>query len=69
MNGLSLLKVIAIALLYMALKVENLGDSLDWNDRNPDEQWWEAYVANLTAPMLEEICHKVLDYYNTNQAS
>lgn len=49
----------------MAFKMSKIGgEPIDWNNRNSDEQWWEAYVANLTIPMMEDVCHKILDYYN-----
>uniref|UniRef100_A0A915D722 Cyclin-like domain-containing protein n=1 Tax=Ditylenchus dipsaci TaxID=166011 RepID=A0A915D722_9BILA len=54
-------EVIAISLLYMSFK--KTGVEPDWRDKNPDEQWWEAYVANLTTEMMQEVCHTVLDYY------
>lgn len=49
----------------MAFKMAKVdGDQLDWQERSSNEQWWEAYVANLTTDMMEDICHRVLDYYN-----
>uniref|UniRef100_A0A0R3S0C8 CYCLIN domain-containing protein n=1 Tax=Elaeophora elaphi TaxID=1147741 RepID=A0A0R3S0C8_9BILA len=55
-------EVIAISLIYMALKMTKL-DNCDWVDRQPGEQWWDQFVANLTSDMMEDVCHKVLDYY------
>ena len=54
-------EVVAIALLFLAFKVTKLQERLDWEDRNPDEQWWEVFVENLTVNMIEKICHAVLD--------
>lgn len=40
------------------------GEPVEWTNQNPGEQWWDAFVANLTVTMMEEVCHKILDYYN-----
>jgi len=55
-------EIIAISMLYMSFKIAKI-EELDWQDRNANEQWWDVYVANLTIQMMEEICHKVLDFY------
>ncbi|KAK6108805.1 Cyclin N-terminal domain family protein [Brugia pahangi] len=60
-------EVIAISLIYMALKMTKL-DNCDWVDRQPGEQWWDQFVANLTSDMMEDVCHKVLDYYTITKA-
>lgn len=49
-------QVIAISLIYMALKMTKL-DACDWNDRQPGEQWWDQFVANLSLDMMEEVSH------------
>ncbi|MCP9264615.1 Cyclin-K [Dirofilaria immitis] len=60
-------EVIAISLIYMALKMTKL-DNCDWVDRRPSEQWWDQFVANLTSDMMEDVCHKVLDYYTITKS-
>jgi len=65
-------EVIAISLMYMAFKMKPPpeagglpdwgGGAPDWVDRQPGEQWWDQFVANLTDKMMEEVCHRVLDY-------
>ncbi|VDO59578.1 unnamed protein product [Onchocerca flexuosa] len=53
-------EVIAISLVYMALKMTKL-DNCDWIDRQPGEQWWDQFVANLTSDMMEDLClHAIL---------
>lgn len=47
-------QVIAISLIYMALKMTKL-DNCDWVDRQPGEQWWDQFVANLTSDMMEDV--------------
>ncbi|VDK46114.1 unnamed protein product [Anisakis simplex] len=59
-------EVVAISLIYMALKMTKL-DGVDWIDRQPGEQWWDQFVANLTSDMMEDVCHKVLDYYTVTK--
>ncbi|VDN58029.1 unnamed protein product [Dracunculus medinensis] len=56
-------EVVAISLIFMALKMTRL-DNCEWIDRHPGEQWWDQFVANLTCDMMEDVCHKVLDYYS-----
>ncbi|VDN18055.1 unnamed protein product [Gongylonema pulchrum] len=60
-------EVIAVSLIYMALKMTKL-DKCDWYDRRPGEQWWDQFIANLTCDMMEDVCHKVLDYYSITRA-
>lgn len=38
----------------MALKMTKL-DNCDWVDRQPGEQWWDQFVANLTSDMMEDV--------------
>ncbi|MFH4979122.1 hypothetical protein AB6A40_005831 [Gnathostoma spinigerum] len=59
-------EVIAISLIYMALKMTKL-DGCDWIDKQPGEQWWDQFVANLSTTMMEDVCHKVLDYYTVTR--
>jgi len=63
-------EVVAISLMYMAFKMANLENenAPDWHDRNPGDQWWDQFVSNLTPDMMEEVCHKVLDYYTASSA-
>ncbi|KAH7729229.1 cyclin domain-containing protein [Aphelenchoides avenae] len=69
-------EIVAIALMYLSIKMNSMENLIDWEGRTSrDEQWWDMYVANLTTTMMEEICHKVLDYYqqvnsqNSSQAA
>lgn len=55
-------EIIAISLLYMAFKLARQNN--EWNVKSFSEPWWDSYVANLTVPMMEDICHKILDSYN-----
>ncbi|KAL7074419.1 hypothetical protein ACQ4LE_006735 [Meloidogyne hapla] len=55
-------EVIAISMLYMSFKMERIGESPEGEDKmGEDAEWWNTYVQNLTVPMMENICHKVLD--------
>ena len=54
----SFLQVVAISLIYMALKMTKL-DNCDWIDRRPNEQWWDQFVANLTSDMMEEVSFRI----------
>lgn len=47
----------------MALQMSKLTLKLDWEDRLPGDQWWDQFVSNLSTDMMEEVCHKILDYY------
>lgn len=51
--------------MYLAFKMTGMeSEQIDWEGRSSRaDQWWDHYVANLTTEMMEEICHKVLDYY------
>ena len=59
-------EIIAVAMVFFACKtVESLAD---WNNRSPDQRfWWETYVENLETNALEDICHQVLDMYQSMQ--
>lgn len=43
----------------MALKMTKL-DNCDWVDRQPGEQWWDQFVANLTSDMMEDLCFQII---------
>jgi N-glycosylase/DNA lyase len=52
--------------MYMAFKMAGMETAPDWHDRNPGDQWWDQFVANLSNEMMEEVCHAVLDYYTAS---
>uniref|UniRef100_A0A183BVT2 CYCLIN domain-containing protein n=1 Tax=Globodera pallida TaxID=36090 RepID=A0A183BVT2_GLOPA len=56
-------EVIAIALLYMSFKMERMEEQQNGRPHQLDAnaEWWNLYVQNLTVPMMDDICHKVLD--------
>ncbi|KAL3095934.1 hypothetical protein niasHS_005693 [Heterodera schachtii] len=56
-------EVIAIALLYMSFKMERMEEQQIGRTFHFDAstEWWNLYVQNLTVPMMDDICHKVLD--------
>jgi len=58
-------EVIAIALMYLAAKLSKF-EVKDWQSRTDDHRhWWDQYVNHLSADILEDICHQVLDLYST----
>ncbi|CAJ0950213.1 unnamed protein product, partial [Mesorhabditis belari] len=53
-------QIIAIAFCRLSLTMHKL-------EQKVKDQWWDEYVTNLPIEMIEEICHRVLDYYGIVQ--
>lgn len=60
-------EIIAVALIHLASKLSKF-TVLDWVGRQPQHQrWWDMFVSNVTMEILEDICHQVLDLYQSTQ--
>ncbi|EDW12087.2 LOW QUALITY PROTEIN: uncharacterized protein Dmoj_GI17494 [Drosophila mojavensis] len=60
-------EIIAVALIHLASKLSKF-TVLDWLGRQPHHQrWWDMFVSNVTMEILEDICHQVLDLYQSTQ--
>lgn len=60
-------EIIAVALIHLASKLSKF-TVLDWLGRQPQHQrWWDMFVSNVTMEILEDICHQVLDLYQSTQ--
>ncbi|KAK6757434.1 hypothetical protein RB195_015327 [Necator americanus] len=53
-------QVIAVALLHLSITVRKVNIGL------PD-CWWNEYIANLSNSLIDDICHKVLDFYSISK--
>lgn len=51
-------EIIAVALIHLASKLSKF---------NVHSKWWEVYVSDITMDIIEDICHQVLDLYQSNQ--
>lgn len=61
-------EIIAVALIHLASKLSKF-TVVDWIGRTPQHcRWWDMFVADVTMEILEDICHQVLDLYQTNQS-
>ncbi|XP_073823467.1 cyclin K [Musca autumnalis] len=59
-------EIIAVALIYLASKLSKFTVT-DWIGRQPHHtRWWDMFVSDVTMDILEDICHQVLDLYQTN---
>ncbi|XP_037817556.1 cyclin-K-like [Lucilia sericata] len=59
-------EIIAVALIYLASKLSKF-TVVDWVGRQPHHtRWWDMFVSDVTMDILEDICHQVLDLYQTN---
>lgn len=59
-------EIIAVALIYLASKLSKFTVT-DWIGRQPQHtRWWDMFVSDVTMDILEDICHQVLDLYQTN---
>lgn len=59
-------EIIAVALIYLASKLSKF-TVVDWVGRQPQHtRWWDMFVSDVTMDILEDICHQVLDLYQTN---
>lgn len=63
-------EIIAVAMIHLASKLSKFVVD-DWTGRQPDHlRWWDMFVADITMEILEDICHQVLDLYQSDsQAS
>lgn len=60
-------EVIAIALIHLASKLSKFSPT-DWIGRLPNHlRWWDMFISDVTMEILEDICHQVLDLYQSNQ--
>ena len=59
-------EIIAVALIHLASKLSKF-TVVDWIGRQPQHtRWWDMFVSDVTMDILEDICHQVLDLYQTN---
>ncbi|XP_013101519.1 cyclin-K [Stomoxys calcitrans] len=59
-------EIIAVALIYLASKLSKFTVT-DWIGRQPQHtRWWDMFVSDVTMDILEDICHQVLDLYQSN---
>jgi cyclin K len=61
-------EIIAIALMYLTSKLSKF-EITDWvtKEKNSKQKWWEQFVEDLGVEILEDICHQVLDLYQSKQ--
>lgn len=60
-------EIIAVALIHLASKLSKFS-VVDWSGRQSHHlRWWDMFVADVTMEILEDICHQVLDLYQSNQ--
>ncbi|KAH8354596.1 cyclin-K [Drosophila kikkawai] len=60
-------EIIAVALIHLASKLSKFTVQ-DWDGRQPQHQrWWDMFVSDVTMEILEDICHQVLDLYQSTQ--
>ncbi|XP_068150278.1 cyclin-K [Drosophila tropicalis] len=60
-------EIIAVALIHLASKLSKFTVQ-DWEGRQPHHQrWWDMFVSDVTMEILEDICHQVLDLYQSSQ--
>lgn len=58
-------EIIAIALLYLALKLSHIDlDSCFNKNELQVKYWWDQFVEDLDVETLEDICHQILDLYD-----
>lgn len=59
--------VIAVALMFLASRLTKL-EIKDWVGKDPavKMKWFEAFLDGVTQPLLEDICHQVLDLYSND---
>ncbi|KAH8367495.1 hypothetical protein KR084_005243 [Drosophila pseudotakahashii] len=58
-------EIIAVALIHLASKLSKFTVQ-DWEGRQPQHQrWWDMFVSDVTMEILEDICHQVLDLYQS----
>ncbi|KAH8272156.1 hypothetical protein KR018_004040 [Drosophila ironensis] len=60
-------EIIAVALIHLASKLSKFTVQ-DWEGRQSNHQrWWDMFVSDVTMEILEDICHQVLDLYQSTQ--
>ncbi|KAH8375705.1 hypothetical protein KR009_002631 [Drosophila setifemur] len=60
-------EIIAVALIHLASKLSKFTVQ-DWEGRQTQHQrWWDMFVSDVTMEILEDICHQVLDLYQSTQ--
>lgn len=59
-------EVIAVGLIYLAIKVKQVPIT-DWTGRQAHHLgWWEMFISGVTTENLEEIGHQMLDLYSNS---
>ncbi|XP_065169975.1 cyclin-K [Atheta coriaria] len=59
-------EIIAVALMYLAGKLSQF-EVIDWIGRTTKHlRWWDMFVEDVTMDLLEDICHQVLDLYQSS---
>lgn len=59
-------EIIAVALIHLASKLSKFS-ATDWVGRQPNHlKWWDMFISHTDVlPILEDVCHQVLDLYTT----
>lgn len=58
-------EITAVAMIHLASKLSKFIVD-DWSGRQANHlRWWDMFVADITMEILEDICHQVLDLYQT----
>lgn len=59
-------EIIAVALIHLASKLSKFSVT-DWVGRQPNHlKWWDMFIQHSDVlPILEDVCHQVLDLYTT----
>ncbi|XP_017783766.1 PREDICTED: cyclin-K [Nicrophorus vespilloides] len=62
-------EIIAVALMYLACKLSQF-EVVDWIGRTSKHlRWWDMFVEDVTMDLLEDICHQVLDLYQSSSST
>lgn len=63
-------EIIAVALIHLASKLSKFS-ATDWVGRQPNHlKWWDMFIHHTDVlPILEDVCHQVLDLYYTPQTN
>ena len=54
-------EIVAIAVIYLALKLNRVGIKNWHNRQSKHKKWWDQFVEDLDTADVEEICHQILD--------
>lgn len=59
-------EIVAVAVIHLASKLSKFS-ATDWVGRQPNHsKWWDMFIQhNDVLPILEDVCHQVLDLYTT----